>query len=241
MVMKKTNDWIDGNDDRNASIMWVNGDAGIGKSAIAQTLAEHLAEEGRLLASYFFSRADPSRNNASRLVASIAYHTTLHIPQIKEHIIRAVDRNPLIFDLSPAAQFSPLVKEPICDLVRSGSFLPASPRVIILDGVDQCDDPKSQVPIMNIIGAALQKGPLPRLFFVSSRPEQHLSMTFTSEPMRELHVVIQLNDFFRHDDAANEMQIIDSEQEFLYVNLITDETSAAHKPVFTGVALENKW
>ncbi|KAF8798981.1 hypothetical protein BYT27DRAFT_7062105, partial [Phlegmacium glaucopus] len=196
-VLKRIGDWIDRTDDNNSSIMWVNGDAGIGKSAIAQTLADRLAEEGRLLASYFFSRADPSRNNTSHLIASIAYQTALHIPQIKKHVVQAVDRNPLIFELSLGDQFSALVMKPISDLAQTGFFASAlPPRLIILDGLDECEDPRSQVLVLNVIATALRRGPLPLSFLISTCPEQHLSLAFASEPMKELHVSLQLNDLF---------------------------------------------
>ena len=41
-------------EDRDAMIMWVNGAAGTGKSAIAQTIAERCHNLGLLLSSFFF-------------------------------------------------------------------------------------------------------------------------------------------------------------------------------------------
>jgi len=234
-VLKRISDWIDRIDDPDSSVMWVNGDAGIGKSAIAQTLADRLAEEGRLLASYFFSRTDPSRNNTSRLIASIAYNTALHIPQIKKHVVQTVDSNPLIFELSLGDQFSALVTKPISDLAQTGYFASIlSPRIIILDGLDECEDPRFQVLVLNVIATALQRGPLPLLILIFTCPEQHLSLAFTSEPMLELHVSLRLNDLFHYDDAANEIQIIDVQQEFLYVNLNTDKGSVAQRLISQG-------
>src|SRR6202022_2809527 len=40
-------------------ICWLYGVAGSGKSSVAQTIADHLASHGQLVASYFFSRLIP--------------------------------------------------------------------------------------------------------------------------------------------------------------------------------------
>jgi len=53
--------------------MWMSGGAGVGKSAIAQNFAERCEAEGYLLASLFFGRSDPSRNNIDSLIVTIAY------------------------------------------------------------------------------------------------------------------------------------------------------------------------
>ena len=78
--------WIKWEGDIKSFIMWVYGPAGAGKSAIAQTIAEMCEEEMILLASFFFSRVDPSRNNVSRLIATIAYQITFHLPDVRDAI-----------------------------------------------------------------------------------------------------------------------------------------------------------
>ncbi|KAF5325297.1 hypothetical protein D9619_009547 [Psilocybe cf. subviscida] len=54
-------------DTSEASIMWLSGAAGAGKSAISQTLAEHFHSKGILIASFFFGRSDSTRNHARSL------------------------------------------------------------------------------------------------------------------------------------------------------------------------------
>jgi len=69
--------WIRSSDiddcDVNAVIMWIYGKSGAGKSAIAQTIADCCDVQRLLLASFFFSRLDPSRNNPKSLITTIAY------------------------------------------------------------------------------------------------------------------------------------------------------------------------
>ena len=55
-VINKIMNWIFGlEEDREAVIMWLNGAAGAGKSAIAQTIAERCHNLGLLLSSFVFS------------------------------------------------------------------------------------------------------------------------------------------------------------------------------------------
>ena len=81
-VLTKIMKWIKWGDDIEAFILWVYGPAGAGKSAIAQTIAEMCEEEMILLASFFFSRNDPSRSNVKPLIATIAYQIILNLPQV---------------------------------------------------------------------------------------------------------------------------------------------------------------
>lgn len=63
-ILQQLMDWFIGNFGVEKFIHWLYGPAGAGKSAIAQTFAERCAEIDAFLASFFFSRSDPKRNNA---------------------------------------------------------------------------------------------------------------------------------------------------------------------------------
>ena len=54
-------------------ICWVNAAAGLGKSAIARTIAEWCAEKGILGSSYFFLRGLGDRSKIASLVPTLAY------------------------------------------------------------------------------------------------------------------------------------------------------------------------
>lgn len=103
-VLNKVMRWIKWEDDLDAFVMWIYGPAGAGKSAIAQTIAEMCEEEMILLASFFFSRNDPSRSNVDHLIATIAYQTALNLPQ------------------SLAVQFKSLLVAPLQPLAEAGFF-----------------------------------------------------------------------------------------------------------------------
>ncbi|CAA7264524.1 unnamed protein product [Cyclocybe aegerita] len=87
--------WVRGDIDTEALIFWLNGYVGVGKSAIAQTIAEICEREGLLLASFFFGRSDPARNDAKFLVTTLAYQIGLAVSPARHRIEQALNMIPL--------------------------------------------------------------------------------------------------------------------------------------------------
>jgi hypothetical protein len=177
--------------------MWLYGPAGAGKSAIAQTMAEKLYSKKLLLASFFFSRSDAKRNHEKSLIATIAYETALIISETKVAIERAVDDDPALFERSLEAQLTRLVIEPLLQLKDSGYFIQnPSARVIVIDGLDECNNPEVQCYILEVIAGVLQQHDLPLLFLIASRPEQHLTAAFNFGALDKNTTRIALDDNF---------------------------------------------
>lgn len=73
-ILQSIFNWINDNDPNGPRIFWINGLAGMGKSTIAHTIAEHVASRGaKLRASFFFSRDVQDRRNPLLLFSTIAY------------------------------------------------------------------------------------------------------------------------------------------------------------------------
>jgi hypothetical protein len=199
-VLTKIMKWIKWEEGLDAFIMWVYGSAGAGKSAIAQTIAE-MCEEMILLASFFFSRNDPSRSNANPLIATIAYQITSNLPQVRDVIFGAIERDPLIFSKSLAVQFKSLIVAPLQSLAETGFFTqPTSRRLVIIDGLDECSDPKVQRNILEVLGSANQQHRLPLIFLFASRPEQHISLAFSTGISPSITTCIALDESYLPDE-----------------------------------------
>ena len=193
--------WIKWEEDIYEFIMWVYGPAGAGKSAIAQTIAEMCEEEMILLASFFFSRNHPSRSNVNPLIATIAYQITLNLPQVRDAILGAIEHDPLIFSKSLAVQFKSLIVAPLQLLVETGFFTkPTSRRLIIIDGLDECFDPKVQRNILEVLGSTHRQHRLPLIFLFASRPEQHISLAFSTGLLHNVTTRIALDESYLPDD-----------------------------------------
>jgi hypothetical protein len=192
--------WVRLEENENSQVMWVYGPAGSGKSAIAHTIAE-LCEYTQLLAAFFFSRSDPSRNSIRPLVATIAYQIYSHFPDLRESILGALERDPLMFSKSLAHQVRCLITEPLLTLRQVGNYDdPSSKRLIIIDGLDECADPMAQRDILDVFATALHRRHLPLIFLFCSRPEQHISLAFNAGLLWELSTRVALDESYIPDD-----------------------------------------
>ncbi|KAL0059090.1 hypothetical protein AAF712_014191, partial [Marasmius tenuissimus] len=73
-------DWASAKGPEALPICWLSGPAGVGKSAIALTIAKDLENLGLLASSFFFFRSDAKRNNPSALVLTIAHEFATTTP-----------------------------------------------------------------------------------------------------------------------------------------------------------------
>ncbi|KDR67167.1 hypothetical protein GALMADRAFT_19575, partial [Galerina marginata CBS 339.88] len=202
-VLDKIMAWIRGLDPetRDALIMWLYGPAGCGKSAIARSIAELCYEEGILVASYFFSRSDPTRNHARSLITTIAYQASIRFPDIRDHIVQTIDLDPFIFTRSLDAQILALIIEPLQERIEAGFFdVITAPRIVIIDGLDECDNRESQVKILTTVSRALQQHHLPLIFLIASRPEHDIRHSFDLGYLKEITTRLALNDDYLPSD-----------------------------------------
>ena len=193
------------------SVLWLYGSAGAGKSAIAQTIAEKCAKLGLLIASFFFARASQSRNNEERLISSIAYQLALSIPATRSYIESAVQIDPAIFDKSLDTQIETLIIQPLENACADVNLADATqwPRLIIIDGLDECRDPFIQCSVIRLLSTALRRVPVLLILLIASRPEPHIRNTFNhlikfeSHPSR--HIV--LDDSYKPDVDIKEFLV----------------------------------
>ena len=200
-IRDKLMSWILGQIATDAQIFWLYGAAGIGKSAIAQTIAETCDQRKLLLASFFFSRTDSTRNTVNPLVATITYQIGNAIPQIQELILKVVERNEKIFTESLATQLAELICRPLSEFADGEHGIFNSPRLVIIDGLDECFGPDIQSQIVVDLSRALQNVALPFLrYLIVSRGEQHLKDTFDSEVPTSMLYRLALDDSYVSDD-----------------------------------------
>jgi hypothetical protein len=151
-------------------VCWVNGPAGFGKSAIAQSMAEAYAAEGTLAASFFFSRRHAERRSSQRFFPTIALQLASSVPQAKYAIYQAITDNPLLPDEILRNQFQKLIIEPLMHVEKSYT----SPLVIVIDALDECDDEILVGEIVSLFTRALNDGRLHLRLLITSRPHMHI-------------------------------------------------------------------
>src|SRR5882757_3662734 len=179
-------------------MMWLFGPAGAGKSAIAKRIAELAAERGLLIGSFFFSRTSPTRNIKDPLIATLAYQMAVAIPDTRTLIEDAIERDPAIFHKNLQIQIETLLIKPFQS--TSTQTIP-SPKLIIIDGLDECSNSQAQVSILDAISCSFSKHKLPIICLVVSRPETDIVDSFNrNDPLKSIHCRLALDDTYLPDD-----------------------------------------
>ncbi|KAJ2918102.1 hypothetical protein MD484_g2282, partial [Candolleomyces efflorescens] len=189
-----------------SKLLCMTGSAGSGKSALAQTVSETCVEKGHLGASFFFSVADPQRNNPDLLIGSLAYQISQCVDGVGEHIDQAVVKDPAIFKMSMEHQAKVLLIDPT---LKAGGTS-KGPWVIVIDGLDECSwggrkegdkvpGEGHQAQVLRVLQSCV-RGDLPFRIFVTSRPEHAIRSALA--PLGHLSDVyhIMLNE---HDATAD--------------------------------------
>jgi hypothetical protein len=159
------------NKDTQELLVWVYGHAGVGKSAIMQTLAEELAKSLHLGASVFISRPN-GRNSSRQLFLTIGYQLAEHIKDYRTYIAEKLAQNPGLVDKGLEEQFKAFIVEPFGARKIGAS---AKPWAVLLDGLDELDEHGSQTEIIRLVADFVLEHPdAPLRWAIASRPEPHI-------------------------------------------------------------------
>ena len=199
-VLKKIMLWVD--DPANeAQIMWMFGPAGAGKTAIAQSIAEICFQYGKPAASFFFSRNASGRDNETQFIGTLVYQLVLAIPEIEDVVNKALEDDRLLFSRTLHDQARSLIITPLNNLLLTSSnengFRNSRPRVIIVDGLDECGQAKNQRHVLEVLSTVTRHLTYPLLFFVASRPEQVIRNSFSEESMYSITTRLALDDTYQ--------------------------------------------
>lgn len=182
--------WIRSTDE-SASMMVLHGSAGVGKSALEQTIAELCLKNGLRVASFFFSRGSGGgRADGNSLIPTLIYQLLNAIPGLRESILTALEVDPGLLEMARAEQMEKLFVAPqlalMCNSASSDGVPPTLPRVppphispilVTIDGLDECDNHEIQCDLLRIIADAIPRLPLPFRFLIACRPESHIMNT----------------------------------------------------------------
>ena len=181
-VLKVITDWIE-DPYPGQRIMWLNGPAQVGKSPIAQTIAER-CQDSRLAASFFFLRDSPDRGVANRLFTTLAWQLAKSIPETRSYIESVLQMEPLLLTKSINVQFDHLIVKVFQNLLRDNPGLRPEKSLVIIDGLNECATEQDQKLFLTLIGDALTRTNIPLRFLICSRPNAHIKKTFDMEHMK---------------------------------------------------------
>jgi len=175
--------WSD--DCSGASIFWLNGIAGTGKSTIARTVARKWYKQNRLGASFFFSKGRGDLGHATKLFTTIAAHLTIALPAVVPYICKAMRENPDILQRGLADQWKYLIVQPLANLQEVSSY--PHGYILVIDAVDECEGDADTRLMIRLLAEAKTLKAVPLRVFLTSRPETPIRLGFSHDIPEETH------------------------------------------------------
>jgi len=182
-VLNEIGSWTQGFE--KSPIFWLNGLAGTGKSAIAQTVAERVFADGFLGASFFCSRDFEDRSDLHSIFPTLAFQLAHKYPDFRSHLIPLLRSNPDIVDGSLYGQMERLIVEPL-------QFVDVS-TIILVDALDECKDDEPSSAILSVLGRLAERIPMVK-FFITGRPEPRIKTGFRLPLLADATNVFVLHD-----------------------------------------------
>ncbi|KAF5347236.1 hypothetical protein D9756_009925 [Leucocoprinus leucothites] len=215
-ILEVIMNWIF-NRQRKHRLLWLNGPAGVGKSAIVQSIAETASSYEILGATLFFSRIN-NRNNPNLVFTTIAYQLAVRVPVYRRYLRNNMIRDPRMLEKGMKELFQLLFVDPLEKLQRGME----SSWVIMLDGLDECQGDRAQVEIIHLISKfVLQHPESPLIWIISSRPEPHIKDTFNAKevkPSRWAHFIpVDSNDACRDVELFLSHAFAEIRQKYSYI------------------------
>ncbi|KJA13077.1 hypothetical protein HYPSUDRAFT_50020 [Hypholoma sublateritium FD-334 SS-4] len=180
-------------------VLWLNGAAGAGKSAIGRSIVDLCLSQGIPIARFFLFRTDSTRNSLKPIVATLVHQLTGSIPELRSIIIPRIQADSLIFTKSLETQFETLIFGPLLQL-QSESFSPQKTVVFLFDGVDECIWNDEQAKLIRIVTVFVKKQVFPMIALFGSRAENQLLTEFRSPMLSDILLQLALDTDYRANE-----------------------------------------
>jgi len=185
-----------------SQMIWLHGTAGVGKSAVAFTVAERMkalkvsekSTEKRLAGSFFFSRKHTKRCRTGYFFATLVCQLAGNFPSIREDVNRAIRENPALLDPDKSLrdQMEALFLQPLLKLRFRLRDRP--PSVFVVDALDECTSKTELADLISLLGQALSNPHIPVIhILLTSRLEAHIHEAIQEKGVRPLVCEIPVN------------------------------------------------
>lgn len=198
-VIAAIEQWLNSPDKQ--AVCWLNGPAGYGKSALAQTIAERYDEKNRPIGSFFFLRGAGERSHISRLIPTLTHQISLSAPACKPLLEKALQDEPDLLgsSISLARRFQKLIINPISTTI-------GEPWLLVIDALDECDDKVQMAEFIDVLIDVSRRGQLSFRVLLTSRVEEHIRKKFHDPRAQSVFYCIDLRDFDPRPDIQGYLQ-----------------------------------
>ncbi|CAE6403637.1 unnamed protein product [Rhizoctonia solani] len=166
-----------------ASIYWMNGMAGTGKTTIAYSACVALEASKQLAGSFFCTRTSSECRDAKRIVPTIAYQLARRSTPFRSALCKVLEEDTDIGTGTISAQFDQLLRIPLMEAQSTMS----NNLVVVVDALDESSDPYIVKLFLGVLFRSVAG--LPIKFFVTSRPEPIIRQRMMSESERSRSIL----------------------------------------------------
>jgi len=192
-ILTQVESWARTTDPNVPRVLWINGAAGTGKSAIAHTIALRFDQNRELGSFLCFDRTYIAERRHEKVFSTIARDLASHDPGIRRAVadtIRA--RNWLKHTTDIVQQWEHLLVKP------SVQFSTGLPILLVIDALDESGNAQSRSHLLPILAHRAEELPSNFRILLTSRPEDDISQALRSS----VHVMsIDMNNI--HKSSIN--------------------------------------
>ncbi|KXN84373.1 hypothetical protein AN958_12680 [Leucoagaricus sp. SymC.cos] len=179
-LLKRLVTWLK-NPLRDSHLLWLWGSAGVGKTAVAQTIAEFCRDHefGRQFGAGIFCSELSDEMAKERIIPTLVQQLADNCVPYKRYASQLLSHDRTILEMSIPAQFKKLIVEPFAHLQTSAELGLSAPLVIILDGMESFGETTLVLVIELVCEQVRTTMHNPLLWMISTRPESHLKSAFS--------------------------------------------------------------
>ncbi|KIK28158.1 hypothetical protein PISMIDRAFT_606419 [Pisolithus microcarpus 441] len=171
--------WIQNTDENVPRILWLHGQAGRGKSAIAHTLALWLKDAGGFGSCFCFARDRQAEHREEKIFTTIARDLADHEPAFRRALADVLAKDHSLKTTSDVTeQWEKLILEP---LLKVSSTMIGN-MVVVIDALDESGPVGSRTHILSVLASKANNLPRNIRIFVTSRPLPDIQHALGSAP-----------------------------------------------------------
>ncbi|KAJ2912897.1 hypothetical protein MD484_g7517, partial [Candolleomyces efflorescens] len=172
------------------SVLLLRGPAGAGKTCILREVTARCHMKETLLGDYFFSTRVQGLDDETPFVATLASHLIKAIPACRGPVLMTIRSDPTIFEQSLEYQVQNLISNHITSIPPESR----TPHIIVIDGFDECREPKQRANLLRIIHR-LVTPPNSFRVIIGSRPEFDIRTAFKQPPFTSITKIVHLESY----------------------------------------------
>ncbi|KAG9120003.1 hypothetical protein FRC07_004684, partial [Ceratobasidium sp. 392] len=155
-------------------LIWVHGQAGLGKSSIATSVCQKLAKTNLLAASFFCKRDDPERRSPQRILSTIIFGLAIRHPVYAATVRRVLEEDPMLPGSPMQMQYDKLLQGVLgspdlafCD----------TQHIVVVDALDECGSDHERRQLLGYLLRVSTLVPWLKII-ITSRPDSDIGQFF---------------------------------------------------------------